>query len=138
MNGLQTSRHEKDQFFGTHPQSPLSHDQKHGFKGLDYFPENPDLRLEVDVERFNEREEVTIQTSSGDFQQYSSFGKFTFSVEDQEVELTIFANQHGLFLPFVDSLRGSETYPAGRYLEPEPLQDGKYLIEPLEGPNSGR
>ena len=45
------------------------------------------------------------------------------------MELTVFASGYGFFLPFVDNLAGSETYPAGRYLEPEPLPDGKYLID---------
>jgi len=50
-------------------------------------------------------------------------------VEGQIAELTIYADQDGFFLPFVDSLAGSETYPAGRYLEPEPLSDGELLID---------
>lgn len=29
----------------------------------------------------------------------------------------------------MDSLAGTETYPAGRYLEPEELPDGKLLVD---------
>jgi len=43
--------------------------------------------------------------------------------------LTIFTNQNGYFLPFVDALAGKETYPAGRYVEPEPLANSKFLID---------
>ena len=50
-------------------------------------------------------------------------------MDDHQVELTVYANQHGFFLPFVDSLAGTETYPAGRYLEPEPLSNGNFLID---------
>ncbi|HEY3290725.1 MAG TPA: DUF1684 domain-containing protein, partial [Anaerolineae bacterium] len=32
---------------------------------------------------------------------------------------------HGFFLPFVDALAGTETYGAGRYLEPEPIPGGQ-------------
>ncbi len=35
----------------------------------------------------------------------------------------------GYFLPFVDALAGKETYGAGRYLEPEPLGKGLFLVD---------
>jgi len=129
MNPLQAFRAEKDQFFAHHPQSPLTRDQKRHFQGLDYFPEAPDLRLELDVEEYAKQEHIEIQTTTGDIQSYIRFGKIRFQVEGQDVELTVYANQHGFFLPFVDSLAGKETYPAGRYLDPELLPDGKVLID---------
>ena len=52
-----------------------------------------------------------------------------FEVEGVEACLTIYANQHGFFLPFVDSPAGQETYPAGRYLEPEVLPGGKDSLD---------
>jgi hypothetical protein len=70
-----------------------------------------------------------MQTSTGDVQEFVRYGKLRFSVEGAEAELTVFANQHGFFIPFVDSLAGVETYPAGRYLDPEPLDDGRFLID---------
>jgi uncharacterized protein (DUF1684 family) len=33
------------------------------------------------------------------------------------------------FLPFADSMAGSETYPAGRYLEVEELPGGNFLVD---------
>ena len=44
-------------------------------------------------------------------------------------ELTLFSGPHGYFLPYVDSQAGNETYGAGRYLEPEKLPDGKFLVD---------
>ena len=32
-------------------------------------------------------------------------------------------------MPFVDALAGRETYGAGRYVEPERLDDGKLLVD---------
>lgn len=129
MNNLSEFRRQKDSFFAQHPQSPLSPSQKQDFKGLVYFPEAPELRFELPVERFQDKQTISIQTSTGDFQEYQKFGKIKFPVDDQLAELTIYANHHGFFLPFVDSLAGTETYPAGRYLEPEPISDGKFLID---------
>ena len=114
MNDLQTLRLQKDGFFAQDHHSPLTHDQKHNFSGLDYFPENPDLLLEVEVEENVEKEEFLMQTSTGDYQPFQRYGKFNFEVEGHTAELTVYVNEHGYFLPFVDKLRGTETYPAGR------------------------
>ena len=122
-------RRGKDDFFAHHPQSPLTRSQKQEFKGLAYFPEAPQLRLEVEVEVLPEQEEIEMQTSTGDVQFYRRFGRFHFQVEGRECTLTIFTSDSGYFLPFVDALAGSETYPAGRYLEPELLPDGRFLVD---------
>ncbi|MBE0680823.1 MAG: DUF1684 domain-containing protein [Anaerolineales bacterium] len=129
MTELDAFRKEKDEFFGGHPQSPLTPEQRKDFHGLQYFPENEGLRLDVKVEEFENKERFEMQTSTGDVQKYERFGKFHFAVDGEEVELTIYQSQHGFFLPFVDSLAGSETYPAGRYLEPEPLAGGRFLVD---------
>ncbi len=129
MSELTGFRKEKDKYFATSLDSPLTREQRKDFKGLDYFPEAPQLRFEVEVERFDPMDEIEIQTSTGDTQAYRRFGRFRFQVDGQEAELTIYAASYGFFLPFVDSLSGKETYPAGRYLEPEPLGGDKFLVD---------
>ena len=129
MTELDAFRAEKDAFFGSHPQSPLAREQKQDFKGLSYFPENESLRLEVQVEEFPEKISFEMQTSTGSVQTYKKFGKFKFTVDDSEAELTIYQNEHGFFLPFVDLLANKETYPAGRYLEPEPLAGNHFFVD---------
>lgn len=129
MTDLEDFRIEKNQFFGSHPQSPLTREQKENFSGLNYFPENDALRLEVKVDEFAVKEKIEMQTSTGDVQPYERFGRFQFDVYGEKVELTIYQSEHGFFLPFVDSLAGHETYPAGRYLEPEPLPGGRFFVD---------
>ncbi len=129
MNELEAFRAEKDEFFGHDPQSPLTAQQKRDFRGLNYFPENADLRLEVEAGELPVKERIEMQTSTGDVQIYFRHSRFHFPVDGQEAELTIYEGEHGFFLPFVDSLAGKETYPAGRYLEPEPLPGGRFLVD---------
>ncbi|MCC6298336.1 MAG: DUF1684 domain-containing protein [Anaerolineales bacterium] len=129
MIELENFRKEKDEFFARHPQSPLTPEQRRDFKGLAYFPENDALRLEVEIEPFAERQPMTMQTSTGGVQEYERFGRFKFQTEGQNAELTIYKANYGFFLPFVDSLAGKETYPAGRYLEPEPLPGNRFLVD---------
>lgn len=129
MSDLIAYRTEKDSFFGGHPQSPLTREQRKTFSGLKYFPENESLRLEVMVNEFPVKEGLTMQTTTGSVQHYEKFGRFSFVVDGETVELTIYQSENGYFLPFVDSLAGSETYPAGRYLEPDALPGGRFFID---------
>jgi uncharacterized protein len=126
---VDTFRKEKDGFFASDPHSPLPEDQKSAFEGLSYFPVAPEFRFEVKVERLSGNQEIQIQTSTGEFQNYQRFVKFQVHIEGQEIELTIFENRNGFFLPFTDSLSGTDTYPAGRYIEPQVLSGGKFLID---------
>jgi uncharacterized protein len=129
MTALDDLRQEKDDFFKTHPQSPLTPEQQQDFAGLSYFPENPALDLEVEVTPITPPETIEMQTSTGDVQRYHRHGLFTFEVDGQLAELTIYAGEHGYFLPFVDALANQETYGAGRYLEPEPLGGHRFHVD---------
>lgn len=129
MSELLKFRRYKDKYLAEDPQSPLTDEQKNSFRGLSYFPEETALRFDVSVDRMDDTVEVQIPTSTGGHQRYQRYGKFHFTAEGQEAELTIFVSPHGYFLPFIDSLAGTETYSAGRYLEPEDLGNGRFLID---------
>jgi uncharacterized protein len=129
MNNLQEFRKMKDDFFAHDGESPLTPEQKKVFKGLKYFPPNPELKLAVTVHEFPDKQHVEMQTTTGDVQEYLRYGKFSFTVDEQSAELTIYQSDSGWFLPFVDSLSGKETYPAGRYLEPKPLGDDRFMVD---------
>lgn len=129
MSELDAFRKEKDDFFQHDPQSPLTPEQKRSFRGLHYFPENPDLRVEVKAEELSEKERIEMQTSTGDIQVYFRHSQIHFTVDGVEAALTVYEGPHGFFLPFVDSQAGKETYPAGRYLEPEILPGGRFLVD---------
>jgi uncharacterized protein (DUF1684 family) len=129
MTSLKDFRKMKDEFFHHGNQSPLTAEQKKAFKGLYYFPPNPALRLEVSVNEFPVKERIEMQTTTGDIQVYQRYGRLSFKVDGNPAELIIYQSEDGWFLPFVDNLAGKETYPAGRYLEPEELDDGRFLVD---------
>lgn len=131
MSALDEFRAEKDRFFGHHPSSPLTSRQRRDFQGLAYYPEDPALRLELPVERFREPQTVRMVTSTGDEATYRRWGRIGFTVVGQRAELTLYQDEERgeLFLPFVDATGGMETYGAGRYLEPQPLDNGRVLAD---------
>jgi len=119
MSQLEAFRAAKNRFFKEHPQSPLTEEQRGGFPGLRYFPEQPALRMVLPVEPSVSEATVVMETSTGDTQVYRRLGRLRFIVDGQEAALTLFA----------DALAGSETYGAGRYVEPELLADGRVLLD---------
>jgi uncharacterized protein len=126
---LLAERRQKDDFFRKHPQSPLTPEQQALFTGLRYFDPNPELDLTVTVEPFADGQFVPIQTTTGDIREYKRYGQFTFTIDGQETRLTLYEADYGFFLPFVDSGAGTETYPAGRYLEPEYLGNNQFHVD---------
>lgn len=125
----QAQRTEKDTFFKSHPQSPLTSEQQAQFSGLRYFDYNPALNLVVEITPFAEKKEVQIQTTTGEPRWYRRYGEFEFDVDGQTVRLTIYQTPHGFFLPFVDAAAGTDTYPAGRYLDIEANDEGLFEID---------
>lgn len=126
---LEAMRREKDQYFKASPHSPLTPEQQDAFTGLSYYEHNPALDLIVTVEPVADQREIVMETTTGDQRHYTRSGRFTFSVDGQETALTVYESPYGYFLPFVDANAGSETYPAGRYLEPDELPDGKLHVD---------
>ena len=130
MSLLDEFRKQKDDFFRHDPHSPLTPEQRKAFKGLAYYAENPALKLIAAVDEFEDKDRVTMITSTGSVQEYLKYGEFAFEVDGRPAKLQIYQDPHHghFFLPFVDATSG-ETYEAGRYLEIEQEPDGKFLID---------
>jgi uncharacterized protein (DUF1684 family) len=129
MNFYTEIRAQKDDFFESHPQSPLTTEQKETFFGLNYFSINENLRLNLKIQKFDEQQTIEMQTSTGDLRTFIRYGQIHFSVEGVPVSLTAYSSEHGFFIPFVDSQAGKETYGAGRYLDPELNEDGTLNVD---------
>lgn len=126
---LLTLRREKDQFFKTHIQSPLAPEQRAQFNGLRYYEPNAALDFILPLMPFADQEDIIVETTTGDRRIYTRYGEIRFVVDGQEARLTVFETEHGYFLPFVDANVGAETYPAGRYLDPEPLPGDRLQVD---------
>jgi uncharacterized protein len=129
MSDLESFRKEKDAFFLHDDQSPLTVEQRREFKGLQYFPENPALRLELPLERAAQLKQVTLATSTGDEREYWQVGQVRFQVDGSEATLQIYEDNYGFFLPFVDATALAETYGAGRYLEPHEIRHDVLYVD---------
>jgi uncharacterized protein len=131
MSQLDQLRAQKDDFFLHDWQSPLTAEQRVGFSGLKYYPENSVLRLTILIEEYPDQEIVTMITSTGSAREYVKYGHFAFEVNGEVATLQVYQDPDGtyFFLPFVDATAPDETYGAGRYLDLEPIGEGKFLID---------
>jgi uncharacterized protein (DUF1684 family) len=122
-------REAKDHFYGNALESPLSHETRHDFGGLDYYDPNPDLVFRLPVEPGDDSE-VRVGTSDGAERTYRRVGTVHFVVNGEATRLTLYSTGHpGYFLPFRDSTSGRGTYGAGRYLDIEPNEDGTVTVD---------
>jgi uncharacterized protein (DUF1684 family) len=122
MNELEQFRHDKNDLFAHQPESPLTDEQKQAFKGLNYYPENPNLIFrDLTLEPASNEEVVQIKTSQGDTEDYKRRGKIKFEISGTPCELAVFegVENQNLFLAFRDKTNGEQTYHDGRYLEIE-------------------
>ena len=131
MSELSHFRHSKDHFLKHDPNSPLTEDQKRDFRGLSYYSDNPDLRLELELEPFGNKEVVELLTSTGEPASLLRWGKISFEIDGEPSQLTIFRDTDAddFFLPFTDANSGDETYGASRYLDIETLPDGRARVD---------
>ena len=131
MSKLSDFRRSKDEFFTSDPHSPFAGHKGHGFEGLKYFDDNPDLRFVVSVEEFESQDATEIQTSTGDLAKFTRWGLISFEVGDEKARLTLLKDESdgGYFLPFADATSGHETYGTGRYLDVEELPDGTLVVD---------
>lgn len=129
MSDLTEFRKHKDEFFRDSHHSPLPHELRHGFEGLNYFDPNPDLVYTLPIQEADGAE-LNVGTTDGAIRVYHRAAKVSFEVNGEEATLSLFDTGHpGWFLPFRDSTSGKQTYGAGRYLDLEPNEDGTVTID---------
>lgn len=113
-------RKEKDDYFRSSHESPLTDKQKESFTGLFYYPPNLSLVFQNLAIKPEEGEQIIrIPTSTGDDEPYKKIGKISITIEGKVCQLSIYKDLDSdhYFLPIKDKTSGEETYGAGRYIE---------------------
>jgi uncharacterized protein len=77
---------------------------------------------------------MEVPTSTGAPRRVELVGTLQFTLHGQKLSLSAFVDEgtrqiSELFVPFADTTSGSETYPAGRYLNLTPTATGVYTID---------
>lgn len=133
---IRRQRAEKDDYFGEQPRSPIPDDERDDFSGLNYYPIDEEYRFTLGLDEHEDKERVTVSTSTEGEQEYLRWGEFRFEVEGEAVTLQVYKSdpeEDRLWVPFRDETSGEETYGAGRYLDLEPADhrtdEGEWVVD---------
>ena len=131
---LKTFRETKDRQF-REEKDPVPAARKDKLLPLPYFPPDESYVVPAQLKLADEqtRPIVTMPTSTGTIRRYQRVGVLEFTLQNQTLSLGAFVEDGqpivDLFVPFVDTTTGQETYPAGRYLDLHPTATGFYTID---------
>jgi uncharacterized protein (DUF1684 family) len=117
VGALERFRAAKDRLFASHPDSPIMAAEREAFAGLRYWPYDPALRFEVDVEPIESQGSLGLRALSlaGDEFALDRIGRISLPMGTLDIYwVAVYGG--GVFLPFRDASNGSQTYSAGRYL----------------------
>jgi uncharacterized protein len=123
----------KDQAF-RQPDSPVPPARRVELLPLAYFPGSLDYRVPAVLRVEANRVTLEMPTSTGERRLMQRVGTLEFALKGQSLTLGAFTeaaapNMDQLFVPFVDLTSGTETYPAGRYLDLDRTRTGIYVID---------
>lgn len=126
-HALHQLRQHEDEWFRHDPHSPVPAEHRGSFRGLQYFPTDPGLVLDLPVEPAD-GSTLEISTSDGSSRRYRRAGRVRFTVDGGQAELVLLSSddEEGFFR---DATSGTEAYGAGRYLDLEPGEDGSVHVD---------
>lgn len=132
---VERARSEREQAFRSQSWSPVPESRRADWEGLQYYPVDPSLRLQGPLIRVVNGRRFDIVTTSGELRPCREIGYFLVDLGAGPEKLPVYelldqrSREENLFIPFADATTGTETYPAGRYLEVEPVERGLYLLD---------
>jgi hypothetical protein len=100
------------------------------FAGLEYFPVNPEWKIEAKFERYDPPKKIPILNIVGFMENQPCPGAVIFQMAGKTYRIDALQEEDELFLIFSDETSGRETYGAGRYLyTPVPGPDNKVVLD---------
>jgi uncharacterized protein len=133
LQEIASFREMKDRGFASSG-SPVPEDRRKALLPLAYFPISLDYRVPAVLRPYPDRPTMEMPTSTGQLRTMVRVGRLDFTLRGQQLGLSAFVEAGArdldrLFVPFTDLTSGTETYPAGRYLDLERTPTGLYVID---------
>ncbi len=110
--------------------SPLR-DLKNQVASLPYFAVDRAYQVTAKVEKLESPSYLDIPTNTGESRKYTKYGYATFELKGTEFRLLLLREfgKKNLLLAFADETSGAETYGGGRYIDLEPGNRPKAVID---------
>lgn len=126
IDEILAARAEKDTYFKENSKTPLHHDLRDTFEGLNYFEPNPEWHFESSLVVDTTEAAFEMPTTTDRLPLYRKYGYIEFKVHDSIFRLFAYQNldflkkdpeNDYLFIPFKDLTNTIETNGSGRYLD---------------------
>jgi uncharacterized protein len=128
---IAADRAAKDRLFAA-SDDPVPSSRHKDLLPLAYFPIDPEYSVPGVLKRVDDPTVFEMPTSTGTKRQMRRVGSLEFTLKERPLKLTVFvevADPKHLFIAFNDLTSGTETYPAGRYLDIDPNRTAIYEID---------
>ena len=127
-------RAEIDAFMRGASESPIPAARRAAFQALPYYPIDEQYRVPAALRVARSDEIIEMSTSTGKPRRMRRIGTLAFTLKDQPLTLTAFAEADDtalrrLFVPFGDLTSGMDTYQGGRYLDLDLKGSGVYELD---------
>jgi uncharacterized protein len=100
------------------------------FAGLHWFPIDESYRVTARYVPYEKPQQVPIQNLAGDSLALPIAGYVVFTLRGEEYRLEAEADEKGeLSFVFRDLTSGMETYAASRFLDTDPVKDGRVILD---------
>jgi uncharacterized protein len=114
--------------------SPVPPERRSELLPLDYFAPSVDYRVPAVLRPSNDGAVIEMPTTTGQLRRMVRVGRLEFTLRGEQLALSAFVEAgsrdlNRLFVPFMDMTSGTETYPAGRYMDLERTPTGLYIID---------
>ena len=114
-------------------EDPIPADKRDKLLPIPYYDVDPTYAVPAALKLADERPVFEMPTSTGKRRRMQRVGVLEFTLQGQPMTLGAFVEEGqaivNLFVPFADLTTGSETYPAGRYLDLHPTSTGFYTVD---------
>jgi uncharacterized protein len=101
------------------------------YTGPQFYPLNLDYRVTATFVPSDGKKTVDVPDVLGDINPTPVAGEVRFTLNGQQITLTDLGGDpsKGLFFVFSDLTSKTETYPGGRFLDTDPVKDGKVVLD---------
>lgn len=131
---IAAARADKDAAFRDAADSPVPVNRRAQLLPLAYFPPDQSYSVPASLKRAGPSDIIQMPTSTGQMRAMQRIGTLEFTLKGRLLTLGAFIEAGSgdvthLFVPFTDLTSGTETYPAGRYLDLDRTATGLYIID---------
>ena len=128
MNNIKMHRYDLNIEFSDKKTTPLTKKDFKKFSALDFFPIDSNYRIKAKFIRTPDEIPFEMPTTTDRKSIEVKYGEAHFNINGKQLKLSIYQNteltlkpeyKNYLFLPFMDTTNGNESYGGGRYLDLE-------------------